>query len=182
MTVGSLRFIDRFEHTYFQSGRFKWSDIQLEPESKEYEACRFVLNGKSIIFRKAKITPTKIGQFVTFWKRLLVDDDIMPFDRSDELDFIIIHCDNMSVDGDLVCGQFVFPKDVLVKHNVMSQDGLGGKRGFRVYPDWVTPIAKQAIKTQKWQSDYFIECSYDPISGYAFSNSEQFMDLLGNKA
>lgn len=48
---------------------FGISDFENEPESKEYDACRFKLNGLNIISRKAKITPKKIGQFVTFWKR-----------------------------------------------------------------------------------------------------------------
>lgn len=176
------KLIDLIEMSYANIGFSKWSNFQRDTESQDYEACHFVLNDKLIVFRKAKITPTKIGQFVTIWKRPSVDAEIMPFDSSDELDFMIIHCEDMSLDGVLRCGQFIFPKDVLVKHTVMSQNGLGGKRGFRVYPNWVTPIAKQAIKTQNWQSKYFIECSYDPINGYQFQNPETFLDMLPDNA
>jgi hypothetical protein len=42
----------------------------LERESLEYAACSFKLNSMSVKFRVAKITPTKIGQFVTLWKRV----------------------------------------------------------------------------------------------------------------
>ncbi len=37
-------------------------------ESADYGAYTFHLNGLSIIFRIAKITPTKAGQFVALWK------------------------------------------------------------------------------------------------------------------
>jgi hypothetical protein len=41
------------------------SEPKIEAESGEYGACEFKLNGLSVKFRVAKITPTKIGQFVT---------------------------------------------------------------------------------------------------------------------
>jgi len=40
-----------------------------EAESAEYEAHFFKLNNLAVRYRKAKVTPTKTGQFVTFWKR-----------------------------------------------------------------------------------------------------------------
>lgn len=43
--------------------------FSLETESKEYKACNFYLNDLKIVCRNAKITPKKVGQFVTFWKR-----------------------------------------------------------------------------------------------------------------
>lgn len=50
--------------------QFECSDLMLETESLEYAACSFKLNSMSVKFRVAKITPTKIGQFVTLWKRV----------------------------------------------------------------------------------------------------------------
>lgn len=41
-------------------------DLSVSAESVEYEACSFTLNGKRIIYRKAKLTPKKIGYFVSF--------------------------------------------------------------------------------------------------------------------
>ena len=38
-----------------------------------------------------------------------------------------------------------------------------GKRGFRVYPNWVKPENKQAEKTQNWQQDYFVEVNNQQI-------------------
>ena len=39
--------------------------ITQENESHDYDACTFLLNNKYVLFRSAKITPTKNGQFVT---------------------------------------------------------------------------------------------------------------------
>ena len=111
----------------------------------------FELNGFSIRFRVAKITPTKIGQFVTLWKRL-ENGPIQPFDSSDPVDFFII-----STRQDDRFGQFVFPKAVLCKQDVLSIKGEGGKRALRVYPPWDITISRQAQKTQKWQMEYFLE-------------------------
>jgi hypothetical protein len=54
-------------------------------------------------------------------------------------------------------GQFIFPKSVLVSKGIVSKNGKGGKRGIRVYAPWDKPENKQAIKTQDWQVNYFVE-------------------------
>ncbi len=120
-----------------------------EPEGKEYDACQFELNGKKIISRTAKITPKKIGQFVTCWKRN-TDGITEPFNIKDAIDFYII---NVKSGNNL--GQFVFPKSELVKRGIISTPTKDGKRGFRVYPIWDEPQSKQAQKTQKWQLKFF---------------------------
>ncbi len=51
--------------------------IVQDNESQEYGASTFEMNNKIIKFRVAKITPTKVGQFVTFWKRI-ADGPITP--------------------------------------------------------------------------------------------------------
>ncbi|WP_328880426.1 MepB family protein [Streptomyces sp. NBC_00299] len=84
-----------------------------EPESAEYAAHAFTLDGLSVRFRAARTTPTKVGQFV-------------------------------------------FAKDVLRRRGVVSVDGSGGKRAFRVYPPWVTTTNRQATSTQAWQLDHFL--------------------------
>ena len=124
---------------------------QIESESAEYGACRFALNSLSICFRVAKITPTKIGQFVTLWKRT-GKSPIQPFDLSDPVDFFVI-----SVRKEGLFGQFVFPKLVLSEKGSVSKNGQGGKRAIRVYPPWDNTISPQAQKTQKWQLEYFLE-------------------------
>lgn len=65
--------------------------------------------------------------------------------------FIIVTCkgDNL--------GQFVFPKSVLYKYDIVSNNNEGGKRAMRVYPPWDIAINKQAQNTQTWQLEYFLE-------------------------
>jgi len=125
-----------------------------ELESAEYGACRFELDEKKIVFRVAKTTPTKIGKFVTIWKRPI--DVTMPFDSSDPIDYIII-----DVKDDNNKGQFIFDRKILIEKGIISHESRKGKRGIRVYPPWTMPIAKQAIKTQEWQLRYFYSFNSD---------------------
>lgn len=126
------------------------SPVECETESSEYGACRFGLNGFNIAFRVAKITPKKLGQFVTLWKRPTPSRPIIPLDISDNIDFIII-CVR---DGESH-GQFIFSSKVLINQKIMSHHGQGGKLAFRVYPSWVKLESKAAIKTQQWQLQHF---------------------------
>ena len=137
--------------------KFKFTNPELEKESKEYWACRFEVNHQKVINRKAKITPTKVGQFVTLWKRN-PDGPITPFHSDDHFDLVII-----SVKKDNDFGLFVFPKSVLVKKGIVSNKSKEGKRGFRVYPQWDEANNNQAIKTQKWQLDYFLSLNKNSI-------------------
>ncbi|MFF3849373.1 MepB family protein [Streptomyces sp. NPDC002328] len=131
-------------------GGFVCSPPAPEPESAEYAACAFTLDGRSVRFRVAKTTPTKVGQFVTVWQRS-EEGPIRPFDADDGVDLFVIS----SRDGDGF-GQFVFPCEVLCERGVVSRDGSGGKRGFRVYPPWVTTTNRQARSTQAWQTAWFL--------------------------
>lgn len=125
------------------------SKINHEPEGVEYDACQFELNGMKIICRSSKITPKKVGQFVTFWKRS--EEGITePFCETDRIDFFVI---NVKTENQF--GQFVFPKSELINKGIISTKIKGGKRGFRVYPKWDKAQSKQAEKTQKWQLNYF---------------------------
>lgn len=130
---------------------FKCSHPARELESAEYCAYSFKLNDFFVRFRVAKITPTKIGQFVTLWKRLK-KGPIQPYGSTDSVDFFIINTRNEDR-----FGQFIFPKSVLCQHDVFSINGGGGKRAIRVYPPWDVTVNKQAKKTQKWQLEYFLE-------------------------
>lgn len=130
--------------------KFKISNIILSNESIEYYACSFVLDDSTIIFRKSKVTPKKVGQFVTFWKRSILGP-IEPFHENDIFDFFVINCTS-----EHNFGQFVFPKSVLVQKGIISSKSKEGKRAFRVYPTWEKTTSKQAEKTQIWQKDYFI--------------------------
>lgn len=137
------------EQVYDKNGLLL-TDFTLDKESEEYSGCGFKLNDHNIKFRKAKITPTKTGQFVTLWKRSSAGITA-PYDHTDQIDFVIIA---VRKDGKL--GQFVFPKAVLIEKSIMTSGAKEGKRGFRVYPPWDVTDNKQASKTQGWQLGYFV--------------------------
>lgn len=143
--------LSKIKTTIYDQCSLNISNFQFEEESKEYDACQFNLNDLSIICRTAKITPKKIGQFVTFWKRNQ-NGIIEPFDETDNFDFYVV---NIKFENKI--GQFVFPKSILIKKGIISTDHKEGKRAFRVYPNWDIPTNKQAEKTQKWQLNYFYE-------------------------
>lgn len=122
-----------------------------EAESADYGACRAALHGKRLVLRVAKTTPTKIGQFVTVWKRPHPDADIAPLDEADSVDAVVI-----AVAADARHGFFIFPRSVLIERGVMSRAGQGGKRALRVYPPWCAPESGQALRTQRWQAQWFV--------------------------
>jgi len=126
-------------------------NVNNELEGTEYDACQFELNGMKMISRSSKITPKKVGQFVTFWKRNQ-NGETEPYSANDLFDFYIINAKF----GDRF-GQFVFPKSELMNKGFITTDKKDGKRGFRVYPVWDKTLNKQAEKTQEWQLNYFYE-------------------------
>ena len=135
----------------YEPSKLTCKNLAQEAEGKEYSACTFKMNNKIIRFRVAKITPTKIGQFVTLWKRIR-NGPIMPYDMADPVDLFII-----SVRSGQKLGQFIFPKNILCQKGFVSEVGIGGKRAMRVYPPWDITDSPQAKKTRAWQLMYFFE-------------------------
>ena len=90
MTETTSTIIDTFhddlkiakELVYDKCG-FDLTNASLDAESIAYGACSFELNGKTVQYRVAKITPTRTGQFVTIWKRN-ADGITEPFSVSDK--------------------------------------------------------------------------------------------------
>jgi len=134
---------------------FECSSPIPEEQNAEYGAYRFNMSGRAIRFRVAKITPTKIGQFVTLWERI-ENAPIQPYDVAEPIDYYVI-----STRSEHHFGQFIFPKEVLYKHDILASNGTGGKRAIRVYPEWDKPISRQAQKTQLWQLQYFVNIPLD---------------------
>lgn len=126
-----------------------------EKESANYNAHQFQLENLNVVFRTAKITPAKIGQFVTLWKRI-GNGPIQPFEFSDAVHLFVV-----SVETHNHLGQFVFPKSVLLEQGVLTSNAREGKRAIRVYPPWDMPLSKQAQKTQRWQLKYYLDIPYD---------------------
>ena len=85
-----------------------------EAESADYGAAVFSINHLSVIYRVAKITPKKLGQFVTIWKRNSAGST-EPFSGSDDFDLVIINTRS----GHLL-GQFIFPKAVLLAKGIIT--------------------------------------------------------------
>ncbi len=135
----------------FDPCNYKCSDPIPESESAEYGACEFKLNNRFIKFRTAKITPTKLGQFVVIWKRI-GRGPIQPFDQSDKISFVIV-----CVQDKNYFGQFIFPQSEMLKQNIFSKNNTGGKRAIRVYPPWIKTESAQAKKTQTWQLEFFLD-------------------------
>ncbi|CAM1357760.1 MepB family protein [Tenacibaculum xiamenense] len=145
----------------FDKQNLEFTNYNEESESQEYDACQFELNKKQVISRTSKITPKKIGQFVTFWKRDY-NGPIAPFSELDAFDYFMI-----SSIWDKRFGLFVFPRDILIKKGIISTTNKEGKRGFRIYPSWDEVQSKQAERTQKWQLNYF----------YSINNAEDLIKL-----
>ncbi len=143
--------IQNFEDFVLKSMNLSISKLEKDAESDEYIGYNFNVNEFSIKFRKAKITPKKVGQFVTFWKRN-TDKQTEPFSENDVFDYYII-----ATEEDSKLGFYIFPKAILIEKNILTSTKKEGKRGFRVYPNWVKPENKQAEKTQNWQQNYFVE-------------------------
>ena len=135
----------------YNFSKFECSQPEIEVQNAEYGAYVFKLNALLIRFRVAKITPTKVGQFVTLWERI-GDGPIQPYDISDPVDLFVI-----STRQGNNFGQFVFPKSILCDKHIVSNKGKGGKRAIRVYPPWDKPTSPQAQKTQAWQLKYFLD-------------------------
>lgn len=126
------------------------SQIEAQPEGQEYQAATLKLGTSFCYFRTAKITPIKVGQFVTFWKRIPHGTTIA-FNVADQFDFLLVF-----VQKDELKGLFVFPKKVLIERDIVAHAGnKEGKRAFRVYPGWDTTYNKQAQTSQAWQLRYF---------------------------
>lgn len=134
--------------------KLDFSDVVVSTESREYYAASFNADGSRYVFRSAKVTPKKIGLFVTLWCRN-ANGITRPFAVADGISNIIIYIK----DGNR-SGYFNFTAEILLAKKIMSADGSGGKRGIRVYPPWSKPISKQALATQKWQVEFFTELGF----------------------
>ena len=139
----------------YKPNHFHCSIPQVEADNAEYGAYLFTLEGRRVKFRVAKITPTKIGQFVTLYKRV-GKQPIQPYDALDPFDLLVISTRH----GELF-GQFVMPKSLLVQQAILSKAGQGGKRALRVYPPWDQTSSRQAQNTQHRQLRYFLELPHN---------------------
>jgi len=142
--------IEKVEKVLQKHFDLPFSEITQDSECEEYFGFNFKINQTYFKFRKSKLTPKKMGQFVTLWKRNS-DGNTIPFDIKDDFEFYIIHIEENNHSG-----FFLFPKAILGQQHILSNVSKEGKRGFRIYAYWHFPSNKQAEKTKLWQSDFFI--------------------------
>lgn len=137
---------------FYEPNHFIIKAIREEAQNSDYGAGIFQLNSKSVRFRVGKTTPSKVGQFVPFWEK---DENHknQAFSYGKATDLLVINTFTRTNRF----GQFVFPKEVLLKQKILKTASTKGKMAIRVYPIWDKPTSKQAIETQKWQLEYFVE-------------------------
>lgn len=128
--------------------------VQEERQNSKYAAGTFRLSSRTVRFRVANITPTKAGQFVAFWEKDQNNKN-QPFSYAEAPDLLVI----TTFKEDSQFGQFIFPKETLLKQNILSSSSTKGKMAMRVYSSWDKPTSKQAMETQKWQLPYFVDMS-----------------------
>ncbi|GAK08188.1 MepB family protein [Geomicrobium sp. JCM 19038] len=138
----------------YEPNQFTVKAIQEEVHNKKYGAGTFHLMSKTVRFRVAHQTPTKIGQFVSLWEKD-TDGKNRPYSYEASPDLIVI----TTFRNERQFGQFIFPKEVLFKRGILHSPSTKGKMAMRVYPCWDEPNNKQAISTQNWQLPYFIDMS-----------------------
>eukprot|EP00392_Amoebophrya_sp_AT5.2_P003516 g3521.t1 len=173
---------------------------EFENEDLGYHACKYRLVSEKIgstvrvVFRKAHVTPTKVGQFVALYGRDPASGKIRPYSESDA-DYFVVGWSRAADDEDLaLAGQFVFPAKTLAEHDVVRRAGAksGGKNAFRLYAP--TPAARassgagavkyceedelnaQAKRTFKWQKEHFLHI--ETGKNTLLATQTRFRDLL----
>ncbi|MFK3937363.1 MepB family protein [Alkalihalobacillus sp. NPDC078783] len=128
-----------------------------EDSNKDYEGFSISIDGVSFRSRLAKTTPKKKGYFVALWlKDNQGKNQAYAVDQMTEKVIISVIDQAMHKRG-----QFIFPKNELIKRGILKTKDQQGKMAFRVYPDWIEGLNTTARKTQQWQCFYFIDLSGD---------------------
>lgn len=159
---------------------------EADPKGKQYGACTFTLNDKLVVYRVAKTTQDRPGQFVTLWKRPHPTDKITPFELKDNIQFVIVNVDGIDLSNNKYCGQFIFPTEILIAKGILSSKNKKGKLAIRVFPPWSELISNEGIeqnnksstksrktqmmstsakKTQQWQLQYFLPTNINGTTG-----------------
>lgn len=136
----------------YEPNGFIVKSIEEEKQNAKYGAGTFQLSSRTVRFRVANKTSTKLGQFVAIWEKDQNNQN-QPFTYEEAPDLLVI----TTFDTDGRFGQFIFPKEVLFKNNIFRSSSTIGKMAIRVYTSWDEPTSKQALKTQEWQLAYFVD-------------------------
>ncbi|AWB46793.1 MepB protein [Paenibacillus sp. CAA11] len=125
--------------------------MSIENQNLEYEGATFEAGKQTFRSRLAKLTPKKKGYFVVFWEKDIHNKN-QAYSYKNCPDKVIV-----SVIDQKRKGQFIFPKEILLKQEVLSNADKKGKMAIRVYPDWEIELNPAAKRTQRWQQKYFID-------------------------
>ncbi|WP_373694088.1 MepB family protein [Bacillus pseudomycoides] len=149
----SNNIIENLGNIVYKLNNLVITNLKEEKQNSEYSGWTFQLNNKTIRFRVSKITPNKIGQFVSFWeKNENMQNQAFFYDSAPDL--LVITC----IDDNKL-GQFIFPKEILLKEKILKTQSQKGKMAMRIYPIWDNPVSNQAKKSQMWQLQYFVNLS-----------------------
>ncbi|MBP1917163.1 hypothetical protein J2Z23_004148 [Lederbergia galactosidilyticus] len=75
----ALNYVNRM---IYEPNNLTVKSIQEEKQNSKYSAGTFRLSSRTVRFRVANITPTKVGQFVAFWeKQMMVSLDNLFFQK-----------------------------------------------------------------------------------------------------
>lgn len=134
-----------------------WGAPCPEEQGSDYEAGTVTLDGQTWHIRTARVTPKKPGAFVAFWRRDDATHETRPFEAGEVGAGLMVFVR----DGERF-GVFRFTAAHLGRLGITSGGGeaatrpRAGKRGFRVYPSWVSGLNPQATKTQRQQDPAFV--------------------------
>ncbi|WP_244300134.1 MepB family protein [Priestia megaterium] len=123
---------------FYEPNYFVIKAIREEAQNSAYGAGIFQLNSKAIRFRVAKTTPNKVGQFVSFWEKDATHKN-QAFSDGKATDLLVIN----TFTSTNRFGQFIFPKEILLKQKILKTATTKGKMAIRVYPIWDKPTSKQ---------------------------------------
>ena len=177
-TVSGLALVVR---GFFAPLGLEAASVGPEPDNVEYGAALVQTTsqgagrpGPLVRVRQGKITPTKVGLFVTHWRR--TDDGTTgPYDHQDTADALLVTATepaDQTTGAHPAQGVFVLDRETLLARGILTRAGAAGKRGFRVYPPWSRTAPGQATRTQRWQLERFVEL---PLSPSATSRASRLL-------
>ncbi|KSU62003.1 MepB family protein [Arthrobacter sp. NIO-1057] len=137
--------LDRYCHLTEQHH----GEVVADEQQSDYQSGVTVIGDQLWRIRTARITPTKPGGFVALWRRDK-NGTTAPFESEEGVQGVMVFIE----DADQF-GVFRFTQQHLEQLGIFASASAPGKRGFRVYPSWVTGLRGQAKKTQDNQLSAF---------------------------
>ncbi|PID05517.1 MULTISPECIES: MepB family protein [unclassified Sporosarcina] len=144
--------LDYINQIMYKPNNLLVDSVHEEKQNAKYGAGTFQISSRTVRFRVANITPSKVGQFVAFWEKD-ENNKNQPYSYEEAPDLFVITTFKSAHEF----GQFIFPKEVMFEQNMLRSSSTKGKMAIRVYPSWDSPTSKQAMNTQQWQLPYFID-------------------------